>query len=556
MATCKQCQNTFEILPEDLAFYDSLSPTFAGKKYPIPTPKLCSQCRLQRRMAFRNERKLYNRKSDLSGKPIITNYSPDKPYKVYDQDEWWGDQWDAFSHGRDFDFNRTFTEQFKELVEAVPHVSLINISCENSYYTNFCLFSRNCYLIFGGGNDEDCLYGKYVVNCTDCVDCLAVYSCELCYEGVASEGCYQCKYFLNSRNCTDCLMIDNCLSCKNCIACFGLITKEYCFLNEYVGKEKFEELEKEYEYITPAKVEYLRKKLAELQSDLPHRHAQTYGCEDCTGDNVYNCKNCQVVYDASECEDSKYLNFSPKVKNSYDIIFCAPDGVEFCYNLCSAIGMKNSMSTYLVWYGNDLYYSIECHSNNDIFGCVGLHNKQYCIFNKQYSKEEYEIMVGRIIEHMQKTGEWGEFLDYQCSPFGYNEAVGQEYFPLNKEQALALGAKWHDDTVEKLEGVSANKIPEDIRLVGDDVLTKVFTCEATGRPYKIIPQELKFYRDRKLPLPRKHHDQRHMDRIALHNPYKLFDRSCGKCGVAIQTTYSQERARIVYCEKCYLETFY
>lgn len=399
MATCKQCQSVFEITADDLAFYDSISPTFGGKKYAIPPPQRCPVCRLQRRMAFRNERKFYTRKSDLSGRTIISNYSPDKPHKVYDQDEWWSDQWDALSYGRDFDFNRTFTEQFKELVEAVPHVSLINKGSENSYYTNFALFVRNCYLIFGAGNSEDCMYGKYIVGSKDCVDNLAIYNCELCYEGVASEGCYNCKYFLNSRNCVDSLMVDSCLSCKNCIACFGLVNKEYCYLNQYVGKEKFEELKKEYEYLTPAKVAFLRKNLTELQANLPHRHAEMYGCENCTGNNVYNSKNCHVVFDVKESEDSKFLNFSPKTKNSYDIIFCAPDGVEFSYELCSGLG-RNNCFTYLAWYGSNLYYSIECHNNNNIFGCSGLRNKEYCIFNKQYTKEEYEQLAARIIEHM------------------------------------------------------------------------------------------------------------------------------------------------------------
>lgn len=551
---CKQCQISFEISEEDLQFYASISPVFAGKKYAIPAPKLCPHCRLQRRMAFRNERKLYSRKSDLSGRMIVSNYSPDKPYKVYDQEEWWSDQWDPLQYGRDFDFNRSFNEQFNELVQDVPHVSLTNTGCENSYYTNFALYGKNCYLIFGMGNSEDCLYGKFIVASKGCVDNLAIYSSELCYEGVALEGSYACRYAMNSRNCVDCLMIDNCQSTKNSIACFGLVSKEYYYLNQYVGKGKFEELKKEYEYLTPTKVAFLREQLESLAANLPHREAHIFGSENCTGDNIYNSKNCQTSFDAKDCEDSKYLNFAPKTKNSYDIVFCAPDGVEFSYNLCSAVGMKNSMSTYLVWYGSDLYYSLECHKNNDIFGCCGLRNKQYCIFNKQYSKEEYDMLVGRIIEHMQKTGEWGEFLDYKVSPFGYNEAVGFEYYPLNKDQALAIGAKWHEESAEKLEGTVQHSVPEDIRLVGDDILSKVLTCEVTGRPYKIIPQELAFYRKMKLPLPRRCPDQRHMDRIHLHNPYRLFARICASCNKAIQTTYEEERAKKVLCEKCYLET--
>jgi hypothetical protein len=37
---------------------------------------------------------------------------------------------------------------------------------------------------------------------------------------------------------------------------------------------------------------------------------------------------------------------------------------------------------------------------------------------------------------MQTTGEWGEFFDPSLSPFGYNETVAMEYFPLKKEREV------------------------------------------------------------------------------------------------------------------------
>ena len=556
MTTCKQCKKTFEIAPEDLAFYDEISPSFDGRKFAIPAPTKCFYCRFQQRLAFRNERSLYHRKCDLSGKMIISNYAPDRPYKVYEQSEWWSDQWDALSYGRDFDFNRSFADQYKELLEAVPHSALTTRNAENSAYSNFALNQKNTYLIFGSGGAEDCMYGKYIADCKDCVDCLAVYNCELCYEGIGSERCYNCRYFMNSRNCTDCLMIDNCQSCKNCIACFGLVSKEYCILNQYVGKEQFEAFQKEYEYLTPEKVATLRKKLDDLAATLPHREARIFAGENCSGDNVYNSKNCQTCFDIKECEDCKYVNFSPKNKRSYDITFSAPGDVEFCNQMCSTTSVQRCMAGFLVWFGGNVYYSEECHNCNDCFGCTGLKGKKYCILNKQYTAEEYPKMVARIIEHMQKTGEWGEFLDYKLSMFGYNETVAQEYYPLSKEQALAQGMNWYDKPVERLEGTVISQIPEDIRTVGDDILEKVLTGEVLGRQYKIISQELKFYRNMKVPLPRRHPDIRHADRVALHNPYVLFDRSCSKCNKAIQTTYSEDLAKIVYCEKCYLETVY
>jgi len=123
--TCLHCKSSFEITQADLDFYNKISPTFAGEKFQIPTPKLCPDCRQKRRMSFRNERNLYRRTCDASGKQIISMYNPECGYKVYDQKIWRSDSWDPMSYGRDFDFTRSFTEQFGELMKLVPLPNLL-----------------------------------------------------------------------------------------------------------------------------------------------------------------------------------------------------------------------------------------------------------------------------------------------------------------------------------------------------------------------------------------------------------------------------------------------
>jgi hypothetical protein len=136
--TCRHCQIDFPITDKDLEFYEKVSPIFAGKKYQIPTPTLCPDCRAQRRFAFRNERKLYKRKCDATGRDIISIYSPDKPFTVYSQDFWWSDKWNALEYGVDFDFERTFFVQFDELMKKVPQIALNNDyeKAINSEYIN------------------------------------------------------------------------------------------------------------------------------------------------------------------------------------------------------------------------------------------------------------------------------------------------------------------------------------------------------------------------------------------------------------------------------------
>jgi hypothetical protein len=522
---CEQCNSQFKISQKDLEFFKKVSPVFNGEKHNIPVPRMCPLCRQQRRLAFRNERAFYNRKCDMSGKSIISIFSPDMPYKVYDQDEWWSDKWNALSYGRDFDFSKTFSEQLRALHLEVPHVSLYNINVENSYYTNYALNQKNCYLIFGAGNNEDCLFGKFIVECKDVVDSLSVFSCELCYEGISSEKCYGCKYFINCRNCSNCLMIEDCSGCKNCIACFGLRAKEYCIGNKQYSKEDYENISADYKELTEEKIEKLRRFLDDIKSKLPHIQSHIYNSENCTGDGLYNCKNCTNAFDCKDCEECNNIYFVPKTIESQDCIFAAPDGVRFCYNVCSTVDLEKSMSTFLVWYGSDIYYSMECQSCNNIFGCIGLKNSKYCILNKQYSKEEYEKLASKIIEHMQKTGEWGEYFPYSIMPFPYNETIAQEYFPLTKEEATELGASWNEDRKEAKE-------------------------------FKLIPQELKFYERMGLPIPTKHPDQRHFDRIKKHNFIQLFSRTCDKCRVEIKTIHSLDSKGKIYCEECYLKEVY
>jgi formylmethanofuran dehydrogenase subunit E len=72
----------------------------------------------------------------------------------------------------------------------------------------------------------------------------------------------------------------------------------------------------------------------------------------------------------------------------------------------------------------------------------------------------------------------------------------------------------------------------------------------------VTRQELDFYIKNKLPIPTKHPDVRHIERIQNRNPRKLRDRKCAKCGVDIKTSYAPERPEIVYCEACYNKEIY
>ena len=179
---CKNCQVDFHITDRDLEFYDKVSPIFAWKKCSIPTPKLCPDCRQQRRLTCRNERNLYKRKCDKTNQDIVSIYAPNNRHKIYELNYWKSDEFDATDYGRDFDFSRSFFDQYQELLLDVPKNSINSSSSnENSEYVNYCSYMKNCYLIFDSMKTEDSYYWVKVTSSKNCIDNTHLYFSENCY---------------------------------------------------------------------------------------------------------------------------------------------------------------------------------------------------------------------------------------------------------------------------------------------------------------------------------------------------------------------------------------
>jgi len=91
---------------------------------------------------------------------------------------------------------------------------------------------------------------------------------------------------------------------------------------------------------------------------------------------------------------------------------------------------------------SDCDYCLYSRNAKHLFACIGLKQSSYCIFNKQYSKEEYFALREKISEHMKKTKEWGEFFPISIAPFAYNETVAQEFFPISEEFSKSQNWRW------------------------------------------------------------------------------------------------------------------
>jgi hypothetical protein len=483
-------------------------------------------------------------------------YDVDCAFPVYELHEWWSDKWDPQSYGQQFDSKRPFFDQLVELHRKVPRMSIMNSNCENTDYCGISFNSRNCYMVFGNVGNEDCMNGHIVWLSKNCFDCLYIYRCEFCFECIDCVQCHSLGYSRDCDNCASSMFLEHCIGCRNCFGCVGLKNKEYCIFNEQHSKEDYTRMLKELNTGNIRTIDLARQRVQELIGHETVKYYHGFNCENVTGDYLYNCRNIVQGYDLKNSEDCKHCATSESFTNCYDCNFSGVP-MQFSYQTMTSEGYGLLFCHTCLQPSANLIYCDNCFGCKDCFGCVGLKKKQYCILNKQYSKEEYEALVPEVIERMRKDKEWGEYLPPRISPFAFNETVAKEYFPLSKEEVLRRGWRWKDEKAEEQKYMGPPVvIPEDIAQVPDDITGKILRCEATGKLYKILPQELKFYRTMNVPVPRLCFMERQRQRFAMRNPRHLWKRKCGKCAKEIETTYAPERPETVYCEACYLSTVY
>jgi len=577
---CQNCKAKFTIEPEDFEFY---------KKIDVPEPTWCPDCRLQRRMIWRNETNLYKRKCDFSGKEIFSALNSNSPVKVYDQKIWYSDKWDPMEYGRDYDFNKTFLKQFKELTRKVPWPSRLVIDIVNSDYSMNASFLKDCYLLFDATKSENCSYGVSFSDIKDSFDGYSLVKCEICYQGFFLANCYKSFYSSHCDGCQEVIFCHNCVNCSNCFGCTNLRHKKYHIFNKPYTKQEYEQKLKEYNLGSFKSIQEIKQKVQDFYFKLPVKFMHGYRNNDVSGEYIDNSKNVKKSYFVKGSENLKYCHsIWFNTQDCYDY-FCWGNNARLIYEgSVVGFGVSQIKFCFAIWEGSDMEYSINSINTHNLFGCVGLRHKQYCILNKQYTKEEYNKLIPKIKQHMNdmpyidKKGrvyKYGEFFPTELSPFAYNETLAQEYFPLTKEQASKKGYTWYDKLKPEYKAtIKANQLPDNIKDVDDSILKEVIECSSSNcagsTVYRIIPTELKFYQKQNIPLPRLCPDCRHRERIKQRNPLKLWHRKCQcaghqsdnkiykntiehphhkdkHCPNEFETSYSPDRKEIVYCEKCY-----
>ncbi len=574
---CQNCKKDFIIESEDFNFYEKIK---------VPPPTFCPLCRAERRATFRNERKLFKAKDVFTDQNIFSLYPDEAGNNSTTEKEWFSDNFDAMEYAREYDFRKPFFEQFFEFKKEVPNFSLRVEFMVNSPYCANASGLKNCYLCFNSSYSEDCMYGNATDFSKDCIDNSHISRSERCYESFWLDKDYRCFFTTRSMESSNLWFCRGCVGCNDCFGSVNLRNASYCIFNKKYEKVDYDKRIKEMNLHTHSGLMKARKDARSFWYTQPAKYHQGLKNLNCTGSYVTNSKNVQESFLMREGENMKYCQYLqvPKNKDCYDA-FAWGANMEMHYETCLSGGNTFNLKFCDNCWPNckNLEYCAHMFSSSDCFGCVGLKKKQYCIFNKQYTKDGYFEMIEKIKKHMDKMPfidkkgnvyKYGEFFPIEHSQFGYNNSTAIQHFSMTKEEAEKNGYGW----IEVPHGEykitkKAEELPDSISDIDESILEEVMECEECKNPYRILENEFLFYKKENLPIPRMCHDCRFERRIEDRLKIQLYERSCmcagindetGKykntvkhshgdepCGEKFKTGYPPDHPEIVYCEKCY-----
>lgn len=506
--------------------------------------------------AFWQHWNLFKRKCGKTGKEIISVFSENCPYPVWHKDEWIKH---ADPPGADFDESKDVFPQMWDFFQKSPIFHNVGSGNENCEYTDDWWYCRNCYLCHSGADNEDLRYCYRALDSKDCQFCVFCEKLELCMDAIYSVNCFRCKYVLNSRQCSESAFLYDCRNCSNCMFSWNLRNKKYCFMNEQLSKEEYEKKTAEWDLSSRKKYDEAKEVFSKIvKEEAFHRALFIDRSENCTGDHLdeaKNCTNCYFITKQSE-DCINCTRHALDIKDALDNVGFAVYGERGYYNCMvqdHTYDMKFCYNTIQCKMGE---YSAHCFQCSNIFGCCGLSGKKYHIFNRPYSKEDYEALKEKIIAKMKETGEYGEFFPGYFCANTYEESWSNIYWPLSKEEKEKYGFRSVEDKKREkpADFLDASEVPDSGEDSDDTLTQKKFWDSEAGKPFQIFDTDITFSKKMACPLPNSFYSGRLQENFKwLYYNGKTRTAKCAKCGSETPTSWPSEYDGRILCEKDYLE---
>ncbi len=252
------------------------------------------------------------------------------------------------------------------------------------------------------------------------------------------------RYITNSANIW---FSTNLIWCSECIGCDWLENQKYMIGNKQYTKVEYEN----------KKQEILRDK---QNFDANYRHISAKKWRNLASTNVKwdyivkssNIKNGSWVVNIHDSRNVVIANGDTWSRFFYDGFDVGMNSEHF-YGVMGAWGLPTWAAhlycSMQITSSTFIYYSQYMENCHHCLGCIWLKNKSYCILNKQYSKEEWELVSEKIFASMEKDGSIGEFFPATMNPFYFNDTLAyiiDETF--TQEEVEKEWYLWRDEPIK------------------------------------------------------------------------------------------------------------
>lgn len=392
---CQSCSKDFVISEQESNFY---------LKFGLPSPNECPLCRKEKREKWMTTAKYLDVNCISCGKDLITSYTSTegRPTVCFNCRKEYKERNPEISmEYTEGNFLKNLTDLIKTVPIATKEINYSPSHAENSYRSNEISFSKNSFHSYDLSKCFDSVDIQHAISCTNSVGLTFCNRCENSLECIHSSGLYNCAYCTDSRDCKNSYFLDNCRGCSDCYGSSGLRNKRYYIFNKKYSEKDYKN---EITNLLSRSVTEQKKKVEEVFRDVPIPERQQVGnCEDCHyGTNIesstscyyaINCRyneNCGYIWHCESNSNCWDLSISRRCEDSYMIADCSYSNKLFFSTDC--------------YESTDCWYSYSLYKCSDCFGCISLPpESRYMILNKQYTKDEYYLLVSKIKKELNIT---------------------------------------------------------------------------------------------------------------------------------------------------------
>ena len=476
-------------------------------------------------------------------------------------DEQWFDQ-DFSSFQKDIELDRSTLDQMHELLLQVPipasrhiekpenSITISSFGDVNSYFVVACKSKNSIYCtdVYMLENSIECSAGSYVTDC---------------FRVMMSHRMHRCKFSHICFDCIDSAFLFDCRNCQNCFGATNKRNKQYLWFNEQLSKGEYEKRLSEVDLSCRSKLnEYKARFMKMMEEDTVWPENFNDKCTNVIGEYTVNAVDCKYVFSGMNGPYRDLYHVSYPYGNAHTCAFTgAPVNASEIYLCNIASTSAKCLFSYSINNCQRVEYCYYCYNCEDCFGCFALQRKRFCIFNKQYTEEEYYRRLDEVKCAMLEQGEYGQFFPVKFF-IGYWPDGGTVLYPQTAAKdedydPLPFGPEDDGATGEIDESKlrSSKDVPDCIDDMKDEDWIGVPVYDANfGRRFSYLKPELDFYRKHRLAPPTNHFIERVYSFWKEENSEVWRPDACDKCSKELIVTINQTyQNRKIYCKPCYLQ---